>query len=200
MKLPSYLLSFVFLSFIFLMSCDDDNDDVKPSDESDIMSDLTDPADLADGEAEFAASGYSNFYFDQVSARWNDPGSISYGSINYSMTTIFLQDSKDSLRLNITLLVKDPEEEGKLPTVGTYPVGVESTPEQYGSVSLGPLASSKSWDSYNNTTGEVEVTQMENSVITGKLNISKLDTSAFGADEAQSVDINLGATFKAELQ
>lgn len=182
------------------MSCSEDGNSPDETDESGVTSDLSDLSELSVGEAEFAASGYSNFNFEDVSARWSEPGSISYGDINYSTTTIVLQDAKDSLRLNIILYVDDPEEEGKLPTEGDYPVGVESTPEQYSSVSISPLASFDSWNSYNNSTGKVEITQIQDSVFSGILNINKLDTAEFGSNETQSVNINLGAKFKAEFQ
>lgn len=193
----------VFLAVFVLTACskDDDDDGKTPDDSDDQPAQVSDPADLETGAAEFTASGSETFIFTNATSNWRRSGSFTSGIRTYAYTDVTLLNESEDTELTLTFNVYDPDAtafSGELPAVGSY--GFDYNFQELASDSIDKFAEVYLWSEsfensfgHNQAEGEIVITSFEDGVMEGYVNLNGMT----GSGETNAT-INLAASFKAE--
>lgn len=197
----------IFGLTIGMIGCskDDDTDQSDPPTNGDMPAAVADPADLEEGEAQFAAAGAEEFTFTSATCSWRNAGTFSAMDRKYAMTELVINNADETAQMTITFYVHDTAATisgGKLPQAGAYAMGLDLT--EMGSESTEAFAqvlvSGDDLDYYyeddGDTEGAVVITQFDNDILMGRVDAQKL--SDYNAPD--DILLNVAASFRAPEQ
>ncbi len=202
-KIHTQLFAILLLAFVFTACSkdDDDSNNSTPDDSTDNPAEVSDPASLDEGTAEFAAAGNETFNFSNATSSWTHNGFVEFSGRKYTTTDLNLRNAADDVYLSVTFFVHDPNADingGELPVAGTYDFDLTFTEltsedtESYAEVFVGGDGLEYYYED-NGSSGTVEITSFDGNILEGQVNLSNMTNS-----ENEDVSLNVAASFKAD--
>lgn len=205
-KIHLQLFTILISTFVFT-SCSKDEDNNNPSNtpsgSSDTPAEVSDPASLSEGGADFSAAGTETFHFTDANSIWFNSGALTFSDRTYSETDVTLRADSQDVYLHVIFFVHDQNADlngGALPEPGTFDFDLgfseltsENT-ESYAEVSVGGDDLDYYYDD-NNSEGTIEITSFDGDILEGTVHLTGMTNS-----DNENVSLNVAASFKATMQ
>ncbi len=196
------LLLFTLIAGLTLgiISCSEDEEDMADTG----ITEITDPADLSDGEADFIATGDETFSFISNSSSWTKSGKLTVNGRDYAKTILLIVNETEDITITVEFFIHDPEAGffgGKTPEAGdTYEVGLsieeQSSEDTQRFADISVLGDNLITGYFNDTesTGSINIASVNDGVIAGEIDVKEIFGFDFEAGKGYHIDVR--ASFK----
>ncbi len=202
-KVQPAFFAILIAAFLFTAcSKDDNNNNTSGSDDpsADTPAEVSDPASLQEGHAEFTTAGTETFEFTNATCTWVNSGVLSFSGRKYAETEVTLDNAANDVYLSVIFFVHDPNADidgGALPTEGSYDFDLSFTEltstdtESYAEISLGGDGL-ENYYSDTGSEGTVTITSFDGNILEGEIHLNNMV-----GESNENAKINIAASFKA---